>query len=248
MRPWSSGNSRTISVVRSALARRAASRAVACACRGQDTLVAQHVDEPRHAFGLLAIGAERLVEGDPGEVVDPIGQAALAVLLVEEGAVAQSGHHHALHAAHDGVLGRAVRVGHRREARDAAVAPSSGMYFWWCTSTVCRTSRGSFWNSAGMVADHHRRILDEVAPFVDERVLVGSVAPWAASPSRMRDRRSAGSRRTKPRRRESEISANERTDSGPPALSLRQESMPVGVRPQPRPPPRRARPARARRW
>ena len=125
---------------------------------------------------------------------------------------------------------RAVGVGHGREARDRGRPRASGTYFWWWTSTVSSTSRGQRRNSAGIVPDHDRRELDEVAPLRHQAVVVapGSRRSAASCPRGCAPRARAGRARTKclaaPRRR----SAKRRARAiGRPGLAAGQEAMAV---------------------
>ncbi len=73
----------------------------------QEAQPSHGLDQPLHPRRLLAVAAETLVEGHPGQGGDAVGEGALAVLGQEEGGVPQARHDDALHSPHH--LGRGGR-------------------------------------------------------------------------------------------------------------------------------------------
>jgi len=142
----------------------------------EDTLPSHRLDQLRHAGGLVAVGAEALLEGHPGQILDAVRERALAVLGQEERGVAQPRHHHPPHAPHDLGPGRSVSVDHRREARDRAsrVAHGDGLL-------VVHEDRLEHLGRErpelrGDLADQDRGVLDEVAPLLAQAVVIPRAA------------------------------------------------------------------------
>ena len=242
-----------MNVTRSAFASRAACVAAASASPAEAgpgrPMASTSVRHPRR---LVAVAAEALVEGDPGQVVDPVGERALAVLGQEERGVAQARHDDALHPAHDLAGGGPVAVRDGGEALDAAPRRRAAR----STSGGGRgPSRGPRAAASGTPRGPRRsRRSGTRRGRATPRAGRGRrrSSPAAFSPASMRAVRSAGARITN-RSRKRPLQLGEGADlDRPSARALRQEavatSRPAALArrpgPSPRPRPRGWRTAR----
>ncbi len=169
-----------MAVVRSALQRRAASRAASLAAAPSSGLAASaasaHLRHQRfQPLGLVQVAAQPLVEGHARQVGHPLCQRTLAVFLPEEGGVAEAPHHHPLHVASDRRPRLSVGIGEGREAHDLALVQQRDV--------LLVVNEDGLQNLAGQVpelarhlAHHHCRMLDELLPFVHEAVVVFHLA------------------------------------------------------------------------